>query len=62
MGSGLVISFFNKGKPFSRVCLFFNFVRNRIYVMEVEMLELVFTGKIFVIFLPSLTPIFSQTL
>ena len=40
-GSEVVISFFNRANPFCRVCLFCNFVRNKIYVLEVEMLELV---------------------
>jgi hypothetical protein len=35
--SEVVISFLNKADPFSRVCLFCNFVRNRIYVLEIEM-------------------------
>ena len=34
-----VISFFNKGKSFFGDLLFCNFVRNTIYVIEVEMLE-----------------------
>ena len=40
-GKKSVISFFNRANPFSGVCLFCNFVRNKIYVLEVEMLELV---------------------
>jgi hypothetical protein len=38
-GSEHVISFFNRANPFNRVCLFCISVRNRIYVMEIEMLE-----------------------
>jgi hypothetical protein len=34
-----VISFLNRANSFSRVCLFCNFVRNKIYVMEIEMLK-----------------------
>jgi len=34
-----MISFFNRADPFHRVCLFCNFVRNRIYVIEIEVLE-----------------------
>jgi hypothetical protein len=41
VGSEPVISFLNRADPFHRVCLFCNFVRNKIYVMEIEMLELV---------------------
>jgi len=37
----VVISFLNRANPFRRVCLFCNFVRNKIYVMEIEMLKLV---------------------
>jgi hypothetical protein len=37
--SEVVISFFNKGKSISPGCLFCISVRNRIYVLEVEMLE-----------------------
>jgi hypothetical protein len=36
-----VISFFNEGKSIYRVCLFCIFVTNKIYLLEVEMLELV---------------------
>jgi len=32
-----VISFLNRANSFSRVCLFCIFVRNKIYVMEIEM-------------------------
>jgi hypothetical protein len=32
-----MISFFNRANPFHRVCLFCIFVRNKIYVMEIEM-------------------------
>jgi len=39
MSSELVISFLNRANSFSRVCLFCNFVRNKIYVMEIEMLK-----------------------
>ena len=39
MGSEPVISFFNKGKLISLGLPFCNFVRNRIYVIEIEMLE-----------------------
>jgi len=35
----MLILFFNKADPFSRVCLFCNFVRNRIYVLKIEVLE-----------------------
>jgi hypothetical protein len=35
----LVISFFNRANPLSRICLFCNFVRNRIYVLECELFE-----------------------
>jgi len=34
-----VISFFNRANPFDRVCLFCISVRNKIYVMAIEMLE-----------------------
>ena len=34
----VVISFLNKGKSFIGVCPFCNFVRNTIYVLEIEML------------------------
>ena len=34
-----VISFLNRANSFSRVCLFCNFVRNKIYVLEIEMFE-----------------------
>jgi hypothetical protein len=34
-----------RGNPFHRVCLFCNFVRNKIYVLEVEMLEPVFMAR-----------------
>ncbi len=33
--------FLIEANPFRRVCLFCNFVTNTIYVMEIEMLELV---------------------
>ena len=39
VGSEPVISFFNEGKSIYRVCLFCISVRNKIYVMEMEMLE-----------------------
>jgi hypothetical protein len=35
----VVISFLNRANLFTRVCLFCNFVRNKIYVMEIEMLK-----------------------
>jgi len=41
----VVISFSNKGRSFLRVCLFCNFVRNRIYVLAIEMLELVLLAR-----------------
>ena len=41
VGSEPVISFFKRANSLSRVCLFCNFVRNKIYVIEIEMLELV---------------------
>ncbi len=34
-GSESVISFFNRANPFSGVCLFCNFVRNRISVKKI---------------------------
>jgi len=37
--SEVVISFLNRANPFHRVCLFCISVRNKIYVMEMEMLE-----------------------
>jgi len=40
-----VISFSKKANPFHRVCLFCIFARNRIYVMEIEMLELVVLAR-----------------
>jgi len=33
-----VISFLNRANPFHRVSLFFNFVRNKIYVLKIEVL------------------------
>jgi hypothetical protein len=45
MGSEPVISSLNRANPFHRVCLFCNFVRNKIYVLEVEMLELVLLAR-----------------
>jgi hypothetical protein len=44
-GSEPVISFLNRANPFDRVCLFCNFVRNKIYVTEIEMLEPVFMAR-----------------
>jgi hypothetical protein len=41
----VVISFLNRADPFSRVCLFCIFVTNRIYVMTIEVLELVFMAR-----------------
>jgi hypothetical protein len=38
-GKKSVISFFNRANLFSGICLFCNFVRNKIYVIEIEMLE-----------------------
>jgi hypothetical protein len=37
-GKKSVISFFNRANHFSWVCLFCNFVRNKIYVTEVKVL------------------------
>jgi hypothetical protein len=37
--SEVVISFLNRADPFSGVCLFCNFVRNKIYVIKIEVLE-----------------------
>ena len=37
--SKVVISFSKRANPFHRVCLFCNFARNTVYVLEVEMLE-----------------------
>jgi hypothetical protein len=45
IGKKVVISFSIRANPFSRVCLFCNFVRNRIYVMTIEVLELVFMAR-----------------
>ena len=45
VGSEPVISFFNEGKFFFWICLFCIFVRNKIYVLEVEMLEPVFMAR-----------------
>ena len=39
MGSESVISFFIRANAFSGVCFFCNFVRNKIYVIEIEMFE-----------------------
>jgi len=36
--SKAVISFSIRANPFSGICLFCNFVRNKIYVLECEML------------------------
>ena len=44
-GSEPVISFLIEANPFRRVCLFCNFVKNKIYVLEVEMLELVLLAR-----------------
>jgi len=41
----VVISFLNRANSFSRVCLFCNFVRNRISVIEVEVLEPVIMAR-----------------
>jgi len=41
VGSGPVISFSKRANPFHRVCLFCNFVRNRIYVKGVNLRQLV---------------------
>jgi hypothetical protein len=43
--SEVVISFFNRANPFHRVCLFCNFVRNRIYVIKIEMFKPVFMAR-----------------
>jgi hypothetical protein len=40
-----VISFLNRADPFSRVCLYCISVTNTIYVIEVEMLELVLLAR-----------------
>jgi hypothetical protein len=40
-----VISFLNRANHFSEVCLFCNFVRNTIYVMEAEMFKPVFMAR-----------------
>ena len=40
-----VISFFNRANSFYRVCLFCISVRNKIYVLEVEMLEPVLMAR-----------------
>jgi len=40
-GSVPVISFLNRANPFNRVCLFCISVRNKIYVIKIEMLGLV---------------------
>ena len=37
-GKKSVISFFNRANPFSEGCPFCNFVRNKIYVIEIEIL------------------------
>jgi hypothetical protein len=44
-GSEPVISFLNRANSFSRVCLFCIFVRNKIYVMEIEVLQLVLMAR-----------------
>ena len=38
VSSAVVISFFNGANPFHRVCLISNFVRNKIYVLAIDML------------------------
>jgi len=40
-----VISFFNKGKSFFRDLPFCNFVRNRIYVVKIEILKPAFLAS-----------------
>ena len=39
VGVDCLFAIFNRANRFSGVCLFCNFVRNRIYVMEIEMFE-----------------------
>ena len=39
VGSEPMISFLIEANPFRRICLFCIFVKNTIYVMEIEMLE-----------------------
>jgi hypothetical protein len=45
VGSEPVISFLNRADPFHRVCLFCIFVTNTIYVLEVEVLQLVLLAR-----------------
>jgi hypothetical protein len=40
-----MISFFNRANPFFGVCLFCIYVRNKIYVMEIEMFEPVLMAR-----------------
>ena len=40
-----MISFLNRANPFSGVCLFCIFVRNKIYVIKIEVLEPVFMAR-----------------
>jgi hypothetical protein len=44
-GKKSVISFLNRANPFRRVCLFCISVRNKIYVLEMEMLEPVIMAR-----------------
>jgi len=41
----VVISFLNRANPFSRVCLFCNFVRNTIYVIGINWSKLVVLAR-----------------
>jgi len=44
-GKKSVTSFFNEANLFSRVCPFCNFVRNKIYVLGIEVPELVIMAR-----------------